>query len=79
MKLKGLFKKIFNKVFYYNREKLIKKIIDLRLTYLPRNALNLLAKSTKDIENNNISGNIIETGCALGGSSILMGKLKKKE
>jgi len=60
-------------------DKLIKRIKTLKLTYLSNDALRLLAFSIYDIDKNGIPGDIIETGCALGGSSILIGKLKNKK
>lgn len=58
-------------------ERLIGHILKLKLTYLSRGALHLIIESIIYIENKNIKGDFIETGCALGGSSILIGKLKK--
>ena len=57
-------------------DRLIEKIRELRLTYLTPKALLLLVESIKQIENNNVEGDIIETGSALGGSSILIAKTK---
>lgn len=53
--------------------KLIRRIKDEKLTYLSKNALQLLLDAIDEINENDVKGNIVETGCALGGSSILLG------
>lgn len=55
-----------------------RKVSSQKLTYLSHKALLLLGNTVKKIEKNNVDGVILETGCALGGSSILIGKLKSK-
>lgn len=55
----------------------MEEIINKRLTFLSLDALTNLKNNiekTKDVE-----GNIIETGCALGGSAICMALYKKKD
>ena len=59
-------------------DNIARKVSIHKLTYLSHKALLLLGNTVKKIEKNNIKGNIIETGCALGGSSILIGKLKSE-
>ena len=59
-------------------KRLIKKIKKAKLTYLSNNKLASLAYACRNIEKNNIDGIIIEAGCALGGSSILLASLKSK-
>ena len=54
----------------------IKKIVDKKLTYLTMVKLESLVESCKFVESNNIDGDIVETGCALGGSSILLASQK---
>lgn len=56
--------------------KLIKKIYTARLTYLSKPKLQSLITTCKEIESKNIPGIFIEAGCALGGSSILISKIK---
>ncbi|MGH7885086.1 MAG: TylF/MycF/NovP-related O-methyltransferase [Thermodesulfobacteriota bacterium] len=61
----------------------VKQIIDdvqkNRLTYLSDSRLKKLAKTCLDIESNKIKGSIIEAGCALGGSSIVITASKSKK
>jgi hypothetical protein len=47
-----------------------------KLTYLDRNALRWLATTMEAVEKENIAGDVIETGCALGGSSIVITAFK---
>jgi len=56
---------------------LMRQIRDLRLTYLSENKLISLMETVRAMESANIPGSMIEAGCALGGSSILLAKLKK--
>jgi len=60
----------------------IAKIIDLihndRLTYIEKNALIDLAKVVIENDKKSVNGAILEAGCALGGSAILLAKAKKK-
>lgn len=66
--------------FRKNRdEKLVSKILDAKITYLSKEALLLLVQLIQLIEKKQIKGDIVEAGCALGGSSILIAKSKKKE
>ena len=55
---------------------LIKKIQARNLTYLSSEKLALIVQSCREIERQRISGHFIEAGCALGGSSILISKVK---
>jgi asparagine synthase (glutamine-hydrolysing) len=57
----------------------IKQVEKRKLTYLERAALLWLAEQVRIIEHDNIPGAIVETGCALGGSSIVIATLKKRE
>jgi len=52
---------------------------DKRLTYLPEDALFDLSEQVKQLESQGIAGDIVETGCALGGSAILIAASKAKE
>ncbi|WP_298368899.1 TylF/MycF/NovP-related O-methyltransferase [uncultured Lutibacter sp.] len=72
-------KKIERIIFFNKIENIARKVSHQKLTYLSHRALLLLGKTVKKIEKKNIQGCIIETGCALGGSSILIGKLKNKD
>ncbi|MEM0939283.1 MAG: TylF/MycF/NovP-related O-methyltransferase [Bacteroidota bacterium] len=56
--------------------KLILSIIEQKLTYLSIGRLKKIARTCEDIKKKRISGIFIEAGCALGGSSILISKLK---
>lgn len=60
-------------------EKFIDRILELKLTYLSKGALLLLTNTIKIIEKNGIKGDIIEMGCALGGSTLLIAKAKNKK
>ena len=64
-----------NRIEFKNEN--IDKIIKKNLTYLDLNALTNLKNNI--LETNNIRGNIIETGCALGGSSICIALYKNKD
>ncbi|MEM6738279.1 MAG: TylF/MycF/NovP-related O-methyltransferase, partial [Bacteroidota bacterium] len=55
---------------------LIFSIIEQKLTYLSIGRLKKIARTCEDIKKKRISGIFIEAGCALGGSSILISKLK---
>lgn len=57
---------------------LVKRIKSQRLTYLSEKKLGSLIRTLKDIEKNEIDGEIIEAGCALGGSSIILASIKNK-
>jgi hypothetical protein len=72
-------RKIKRIIAFDNVDDIARKVSQKKLTYLSHKALLLLGNSVKKIEKNNIEGSIIETGCALGGSSILIGKLKSKD
>lgn len=56
--------------------KLIEQIRKKKLTYLPKRKLTSLIYTCNEIKASNLSGIFIEAGCALGGSSILISKLK---
>lgn len=60
--------------FYFD----LNKIKRSKLTYLSRGALYNIQRCVKEVESARIPGQLIETGCALGGSTILIGKAKKK-
>jgi Macrocin-O-methyltransferase (TylF) len=46
------------------------------LTYLDSDALELLGRTVREIEASGTSGALIETGCALGGSSLVIARFK---
>lgn len=56
----------------------INEVSHRNLTYLSHNKLASLAYLVLLLERNNVPGDIIETGCALGGSAILLSVLKSK-
>jgi asparagine synthase (glutamine-hydrolysing) len=58
---------------------LIKRIRQKKLTYLSYRRLKGLVDTYRSVENSNLSGILIEAGCALGGSSILISTIKTKE
>lgn len=55
---------------------LISKIKDKNLTYLSASKLASISTTCRNIEKQALEGYFIEAGCALGGSSILIGSLK---
>lgn len=57
---------------------LISHISGKNITYLTKTKLASLAKSCRAIEHGAVSGVFIEAGCALGGSTLLIAKLKNK-
>lgn len=59
-----------------NSRKIISKVRKKSLTYLNEGALTDLHEAVLSIEKNQVAGEIIETGCALGGSSIVIAKAK---
>lgn len=62
-----------------NERSLIKTILHKKLTYLSKARLACILLSLKDIKAKNLKGSVIEAGCALGGSSILISKFKRNE
>jgi len=70
---------IFKKVFKSrcDAEMLIERVISERLSYLEKEALIELANAVMAVEAMNVKGAIIEAGCALGGSSIVIGRTKQ--
>ncbi len=68
-----------NEPFVNAKNPLGKKIRDKRLTYLNAGALLNLKQAIDKVEANNVKGVFIETGCALGGSTIQIGTAKAME
>jgi asparagine synthase (glutamine-hydrolysing) len=60
-------------------KKLISEIRDRRFTYLSPNKLSMIASSCRRLRAANVQGLFLEAGCALGGSSILISKLKDQD
>lgn len=56
----------------------IQGVIDQKLTYLEKSALLDLVSVVIENESNQLDGIIIETGCALGGSAIVLASAKHK-
>lgn len=67
----------FIKKFYQKKQ--IRKIKEKNLTYLTDKKLASIAETCTEIESRKIPGIFIEAGCALGGSSILIGSVKNQE
>jgi len=57
---------------------LIDQIRSKNLTYLSVAKLHMLAKTCISLHNHKIPGKFIEAGCALGGSAILISKMKNR-
>jgi hypothetical protein len=70
-------KRIYAKFQFLFYPKIIKLVYRSQLSLLEPLALYELYKSVENIENKNIKGQIIEAGCALGGSAIVIAKAKK--
>lgn len=58
---------------------LISRIREERLTYLSRNRLAVIADTCLALDRRGVEGLFVEAGCALGGSSILVARLKTIE
>ena len=54
------------------------KVKAQKMTYLSRQALAGLSSAVKEIEHNQIPGDIIETGSALGGSAVILALTKSR-
>ena len=72
---------IFAKIFKTcdASEALIKQVISRHLSYLGKEALTELTVAVNATETANVKGAIVEAGCALGGSSIVIGRTKKED
>lgn len=57
----------------------IYKVKAKRLTYLSTESLFDLSRAVEDLDIQKVDGGIIEAGCALGGSSIIISQSKSKE
>jgi asparagine synthase (glutamine-hydrolysing) len=71
-------KKLLSRLDPMDRE-LILQIRKKNLTYLSNTKLISIANTCKTIEEANLPGIFIEAGCALGGSSILISKMKSRK
>jgi hypothetical protein len=71
-----LYKYFRKKIFKRRIPKIVHRVRDRNLTYLDEEALFDLHLSAKLIEKLKIKGAIIEAGCALGGSSIVLASAK---
>jgi hypothetical protein len=56
----------------------VRRVRRQKLTYLPVGALNDLFEAAKDVEREQRPGILIEAGCALGGSAIVLAKGKRR-
>lgn len=77
MNIYTIIRKVISRIRANKAEKLVDKILESKLTYLSKDALLLIDNTIRIIEKNNIQGDFIEAGCALGGSAILIAKTKK--
>lgn len=57
----------------------IRRVRRQKLTYLPVGALNDLFEAAKAVEREQRPGILIEAGCALGGSAIVLAKAKRRQ
>lgn len=76
--LKNKFQQIAFEVFNSDAAKTIEKVRAENLSYLETAALRELAEVALDNEKKGIEGIIIEAGCALGGSGIVLATAKDK-
>lgn len=58
---------------------LCKQVINAHLTYLDEHALLDLYETVKNLETKKVKGGILEMGCALGGSAIVISKAKSND
>jgi hypothetical protein len=77
-------KRFFKRIYYTflkisPKPGIIRKVKNKNLTYLDNIALYEAFKTVEYIEKNHIPGVMIECGCALGGSSIVLARAKKTE
>lgn len=66
-------------VFRRDFDRKIKHLREAKLTYLSVEKMRALVTEITRIEANEIKGGMIEAGCALGGSAILLSKLKNQK
>jgi hypothetical protein len=57
----------------------VRRVRRQKLTYLPVGALNDLFEAAKDAERERRPGILIEAGCALGGSAIVLARAKRRQ
>jgi len=57
----------------------VRRVRRQKLTYLPVGALNDLFEAAKAVERENRPGILIEAGCALGGSAIVLARAKSRQ
>ena len=86
----NMWKSFFNNILYKHRNAIPKSLETLimrvkgngvdekALSYLTTNALSDLARAVIEIERQQIPGVIVEAGCALGGSSIILASAKSE-
>ncbi len=60
-------------------ESMVNRVVRQKLTYLDRPALAWLRQEVSRVEEAKIAGTLIETGCALGGSAIVIAEAKAPE
>ena len=61
------------------RYPMIRRVLDERLSYLGATALVELAKEVTRVEQEGLEGAIVEAGCALGGSTLVLAAAKRPE
>ncbi|HEX5004651.1 MAG TPA: TylF/MycF/NovP-related O-methyltransferase [Gemmatimonadales bacterium] len=62
-----------------NSSPVVRQVKERRLTYLGYDALTDLERAVRRIESSNVPGIIVEAGCALGGSAVILGSAKRRE
>ncbi|WP_197203406.1 TylF/MycF/NovP-related O-methyltransferase [Crateriforma conspicua] len=60
-------------------KEIVRSVIDQKITFLPENSINSLLHLMCEIEDHKIRGDVIEAGCALGGSGIALCAAKDKD
>lgn len=67
------------KITIMRRREVIRNVLRDRLTYLDKRALNDLFEIVDSAEKRRIAGAVVEAGCALGGSAIVLASAKAPE
>jgi len=74
--MRRITEKILN--YFQPKPKIVTSVLKNNLTYLSAEALNDLYKQVRQIEQEKMEGILIEAGCALGGSAIIIASAKNR-
>lgn len=72
--------KLYFQLYLSNKDAyaIIKQVREQKLTYLEPNALVDLYERVREVEKKQLNGILVEAGCALGGSSLVMASAKEQ-